>query len=79
MKMVWLLILVVYAAPDDAVNWSGPWTFGMTRVMENHYRSEVECRNSAVELIGRIHEGMRAPIRYRCVQVPGSLPKGAAR
>jgi hypothetical protein len=75
----WLLILVVYAAPPDAVDWDGPWDFGMTQVVDTQFRSEAECRNSAVQLIGKLHQGMLAPIRYRCVEVPASLPKGAPR
>lgn len=77
--MVWLLVLIVYAAPDDAVNWDGPWTFGMSQTVETRYATEAACRSAAAEMIGRLHEGMRAPIRYRCVEVPAGLPKGAPR
>ena len=77
--MVWILFLVVYEAPDNAVDWDGPWKFGMTRIVEKQYQSEAECRNTAIRLIGEIHQGMLAPIRYRCVEVPASLPRGAPR
>lgn len=77
--MVWLLVLVIYAAPEDAVDWDGPWKLGMTKIVETQYHSEAECRNTAIELIGNLHHGMLAPIRYRCVEVPGNLPKGASR
>lgn len=77
--MKWLLILVVYQAPADAVDWNGPWTYGMTHVVEEQFSSEAECRNEAVQMIGRIHQGMLAPIRYRCVGIPAELPEGAPR
>lgn len=76
---MWLMVLIIYAAPANAVDWDGPWAFGMTHVADRHYVSEAECRNSAIEAIGRIHQGMLAPIRYRCVQVDAELPKGAPR
>jgi hypothetical protein len=77
--MVWLLILIVYQAPPNAVDWNGPWTAGMSRVMDGHFGSEAECRNAAVQAIGSLHQGMLAPIRYRCVAVEETLPEGAAR
>lgn len=77
--MVWLLVLVVYAAPPDAVDWDGPWDIGMTRVVDTHFKSEAECRNAAIEMIGRLHQGMLAPMRFRCVPVDATLPKGAPR
>lgn len=77
--MKWLMILVVYAAPPDAVDWDGPWEFGMTHLVEEQFETEAECRTSAVQMIGRIHQGMLAPIRFRCVPVEAALPKGAPR
>lgn len=77
--MVWLLVLVAYSAPDGAVNWNGPWQLGRSNLSERRYASEAECRNSAIQIIGKIHEGMLAPIRYRCVGVPSTLPEDAPR
>lgn len=77
--MKWLLVLVIYAAPDDAVNWNGPWTFGMTHTVETPFASKTACRSAAEGVIQRLHEGMKAPIRYRCVAVEGDLPKDAPR
>ena len=77
--MKWLLILVVYAAPPDAIDWNGPWEFGMAHVVEQPFSSEAECRSSASEMIARLHEGMRAPVRFRCVPVESGLPEGAPR
>lgn len=77
--MKWLLILAVYAAPPDAVDWDGPWELGMTKLLEQQFETEAECRNFAVQLIGRMHQGMLAPMRYRCVSIESGLPKGAPR
>ena len=77
--MVWLMILIAYAAPDDAVDWNGPWTAGVAHVVDEHFRSEAECRNAAIQAIGRIHQAMMAPIRFRCVPVEATLPAGASR
>ena len=77
--MVWILVLIVYAAPPDAVDWNGPWILGMTHLVEGQFRSEAECRNEAIQTIGRLHQGMLAPIRYRCVPVEAGLPEGTQR
>lgn len=77
--MVWALILAVYLAPDNAVNWNGPWKIGKTFNPEKLYVSEAECRNDAIQIIGRVHQGMLAPIRFQCVALPAGLLKGAPR
>ena len=77
--MKWLLILAVYAAPPDAVDWDGPWSLGITKLMDQQFNSEAECRNFAIQLIGKMHDGMLAPMRFRCVNVESGLPKGAPR
>jgi hypothetical protein len=77
--MKWLLVLAVYAAPPDAVDWDGPWELGMTKLLDQQFDTEAECRNFAVQLIERMHKGMLAPMRYRCVGVESGLPKGAPR
>ena len=77
--MKWYLVLFVYAAPPDAVNWDGPWTADISHAVEGQYDSEADCRNDAVRMIGKLHEGMLAPIRYRCIPMPATLPKGAPR
>jgi hypothetical protein len=76
---MWLMLMVIYAAPADAVDWDGPWSVGMTQVPDRHYASEAECRNDAIQIIGRLHQSMLAPARFRCVEVDATLPKGAAR
>jgi hypothetical protein len=77
--MTWLLILMVYEAPANAVDWDGPWNLGMTEVADNRFASEAECRNFGIRLIGKMHDGMLAPMRFRCVPVDAALPKGAPR
>lgn len=77
--MVWLLVLVVYAAPNNAVNWNGPWEFGMSVQSEGSFATESACRNEAIKRIGRIHQDLLAPIRYHCISVPATLPKNAPR
>ncbi len=77
--MTWLLVLIVYAAPPDAMNWDGPWTFGMTHLVEEPYSSEAACRSAAAGMIQRLHQDMRAPNRFRCVPVEAGLSAGAPR
>lgn len=77
--MIWLLILMVYEAPSNAVDWDGPWKLGMTEIADTKFASEAECRTFAIRLIGKMHDGMLAPMRYRCVAADETLPKGAPR
>jgi hypothetical protein len=77
--MVWLLILVAYQAPPDAVDWNGPWTLGIRQVLDTQFDSEAECRTYAIRAMAQLHQAMRAPLRFRCVPVEASLPVGAAR
>jgi hypothetical protein len=73
--MVWLLMLMVYEAPANAVDWDGPWKLGLTKVVDTKFTSEAECTTFAIRLIGKMHDGMLAPMRYRCVPADASLPK----
>ena len=77
--MKWLLIIAIYAAPPDAADWDGPWELGMTKMMEQQFDSEADCRNTAIRFIAKMHEGMLAPMRFRCVSIDAGLPKGATR
>jgi hypothetical protein len=79
--VVWVIVLLIYNAPANAVDWPGPWAtdHGLPVVGKTLFASEAECRNSAISWIGRIHQGMLAPIRFQCVPFPTSLPKGAPR
>jgi hypothetical protein len=78
--MVWVLVLMTYLAPAIAINWDGPWRAGTIATKENVlYRTEAECRNDAIQAIGRLHQGMLVPMRFQCVPFPSMLPKGAPR
>lgn len=77
--MIWILVLVIYHAPSDAIDWEGPWTYGTPYVVERSFDSEAACSKTATQTNKNAHEGMRAPIRYHCIQVPAGLPKGAPR
>ena len=77
--MKWLLIVAIYAAPPNAVNWDGPWELGMTKSMEKQFDSEAACLNTGISLKAEIQKGMLAPIRVRCVSFEAGLPKGALR
>ena len=76
--MKWLLVIAIYAAPADAVDWDGPWKIGMTKAFDT-YQTEAECRTFAIRFIAKMHDGMLAPMRYRCVGLEAGLPKGAPR
>lgn len=75
----WILLVIVYAAPPSAVNWDGPWKLGMWQSIDRSFTSEAECRNFAIQFIAKMHEGMLAPMRYNCVRVASTLPRGAPR
>ena len=78
--MVWFLIFHIYVAPADAINWDGPWTIDdKPLTVERYFRSQAECDDAAKKIIAKMHEGMLAPMRYNCVAIPSSLPKGAPR
>jgi hypothetical protein len=77
--MKWLLIVAIYFAPPSAVDWDGSWELGMTQMLDRQFDSELECRNTATQLIADLHKGMLAPVRFRCVSIEASLPEGAPR
>ena len=76
---MWFLILSIYAAPPDAVNWKGSWELGMTKMMERGFKNELDCINAGKETKARLNEGMLAPVRFKCVQIASGLPAGATR
>ena len=76
---MWLLLLAIYVAPPDAVDWQGSWELGMTRLIEQHYASEKDCLNAGAKVNSRLNEGMLAPVRYHCIEIPGELPAGVDR
>ena len=76
---MWLLIVVIYAAPPDAVNWQGSWELGMTKLVERRFSSAATCRSAGREIKGRLNQGMLAPFRFHCMKVASELPAGAPR
>ena len=77
--MIWFLIISIYAAPPDAMSYDGPWVVRLTNMEAQPFRTMADCRNAAIEKIARLHEGMMAPMRYRCVPMAARLPAGARR
>lgn len=73
---MWLLILFVYVAPVDAVDWSGDWKLGITRVMPDSFNTQLDCHNDGKYLQARLNEGMKAPVRYQCIKVDKIVPSG---
>ena len=76
---MWLLLIAIYVAPPDAVDWQGSWELGLTRLDEKHYASEKDCLDAGAKLKSRLNEGMLAPVRYHCIQIPGELPADVDR
>ena len=76
---MWLLIVVLYAAPRDAVNCQGSWGLGMTRLLERHFENKAECLASGKEVKFRLNQAMLAPVRLHCIRIPRGLPVGAPR
>ncbi len=76
---MWLLLLVAYGAPPDAVNWKGPWEFGLAVLREERFANEADCLITGMQIKAKLNEGMLAPVRYHCIRVDAGLPAGAAR
>ena len=76
---MWLLILVIYVAPPDAVNWKGSWSLGMTKLVEARFSSEATCRSAARGIKDRLNQGMLAPVRFHCMPVAAEMPADAPR
>jgi hypothetical protein len=77
--MVWVLLVVLYKAPENAVDWNGPWKFGLAQTLEKTFNSETECSNEAAGIIAKLHKQMAVPMRYKCVAFEEGLPEGAPR
>lgn len=73
-RSVWVAVMVIYQAPSDAIDWQGPWTRGKAFVNPTFFSSEPECRQASEQLIRKMNEGMKAPIRYQCTPFSESLP-----
>ncbi len=78
-KIMWLLILAIYVAPPDAINWKGSWELGLANLIEERFETEAICLNAAIQIKGELNEGMLAPVRFRCVNIDAVLPANAPR
>ena len=76
---MWLLILIVYTAPSDAVNWNGSWKLGPAVLREERFSSEADCLAAAYEIKTKLNQGMLAPVRYQCLGVDAGLPADVPR
>lgn len=78
--MKWVLVLILYGGPPDAVDYDGPWQASLVQSADELMDTEAQCRTRAIQTIGSIHDkGLLAPIRYHCVPVEAGLPAGAPR
>ena len=76
---MWLLILVVYVAPPDAVNWRGDWQLGPALVRDERFTTKDSCLNTGRQVKAKLNEGMLAPVRYHCIKVDADLPADTKR
>lgn len=76
---MWLLILMVYTAPSNAVNWKGSWELGPVVLRDERFSSEANCLAAGYEIKSKLNQGMLAPIRYQCIGVDAGLPAGVPR
>lgn len=79
LENMWLLILMVYTAPSDAVNWKGAWELGPAVLRDERFSSEANCLAAGMKIKSQINQGMLAPVRYQCIGVDAGLPAGAMR
>ena len=70
---MWLLIVAIYVAPPDSINWKGSWELGMTGLMERHFESKATCLESGAGVKTKLNKGMLAPVHTSCIQIPEHL------
>ncbi len=71
---VWALIFIIYTAPNDSINWDGPWEAGMIFSEEKSITSEQECQKKAKYIIDKMQQGMHAPMLFKCIPFDRSIP-----
>lgn len=76
---MWLLILMIYTAPSDSVNWKGSWELGPAVLRDERFSSEADCLAAGMKIKSSLNQGMLAPIRYQCIGVDAELPAGTMR
>lgn len=67
---MWILIILIYFAPADAVDWRGSYELGIAETHKEHFASEQSCLNKGERLKAIFNEGALAPFRYHCMEVP---------
>ena len=76
---MWLLILMVYTAPSDAVNWKGSWELGPAVLRDERFSSEANCLAAGFEIKSKLNQEMLAPVSYQCIAVDAGMPAGVPR
>ena len=72
---MWVLIMAIYFAPADAVDWKGTYELGLTRLSDERFDSEKACLNRGAEHKANLREGMLAPIHYQCLKLPATAQR----
>lgn len=74
---IWILLLSVYTAPLDAVDWQGDWKLGPINALEHQFSSKEECTKAGQSLKAQLQEEIRAPMRMLCIPLWSGLPAGS--
>ena len=70
---MWLLVILVYFAPPDAVDWQGSYELGISRIHQENFTTEKSCQDKGEAIKTVFNEGALAPFRYRCLEVPSQI------
>ena len=76
---MWLLILMVYTAPSDAVNWKGSWELGPVVLKDDRFSSKANCLAAGYKIKSKLNQEILVPVRYQCIGVDAGLPAGVPR
>ena len=58
---MWLLLILIYVAPPDAIDWLGSWKLEITRLMEQYCETEKACPRGGEDLKAKLNQWMLAP------------------
>ena len=67
---MWILIILIYFAPPDAVDWQGSYELGIAETHKEHFTSERSCQDKGEDIQASFNEAALAPFRYRCLEIP---------
>ena len=70
---MWILVILIYFAPSDAVDWQGSYELGIAETHKEHFTSERSCLDKGEAMKTVFNEGALAPFRYQCLAVPSSM------